>query len=368
MSDPIENDIKTKKSAPGGDGSETADGVKTPLTRGGKWVVAGLGVYLLIFMILSLCWFAGLMFADTNAPENADLSLRVCIAGMLEPTPTPSPNQNTNANTANTNKGNANYNGNTALPTGNLNGSGNYETTGNTNTPVNANRPSNSNSPGAGAASPAKTPPAGRAEGNKADDDEAFNLRITRVVTIDKDGYFGSLLSVYTFTKNGCITADGYLFLVVLFAGMIGAIIRAVIYLTWRVGDGEFSLSWAWYYLFQPFLGAGMALIVYVVIRGGFNGGAIGKGNIYAFAAVAFLTALFSDNAMAKLKLIAESLLVKVDPRAKPDPDAPKKGAAGGNAGGKKPGDNKPATRTADGDDSSADRTPGTMARDEPPV
>jgi len=333
---------------------------KIHLTRGGKAIVALLAIYLLFLLVLSLSWFGGLMFADTNAPENADLSLAKCIVAKRA-------NSNTNAEAANTRTGNTNS------TTSNINTNAATVVT-NSNAVANANRTA-SPAPAGGSATPTPkpavtpTPTPTPTPPNKADkgEEEAFNLRITRVVTVDNDSFIGSLFSVKSFTQYGCITADGYLFLIVLFAGMIGAIVRALIYLCWRAGTEKFSITWSWYYLFQPFIGAAMAIVVYVVIRGGFNGGAIGKGNIYAFAAVAFLTALFSDNAMAKLKLIAESLLVKGDPRPKTD-DKKKDGSypAGGQADEMPPSPERPSP--TDGGTSDGGRTSGSMAADEPPV
>lgn len=347
-------------------GGEADHEEKIELTVNGKIVVALLGIYLLVLLILSISWLGGLMFADTNDPENASLSLKDCIANKPAPTPTPdsanSSNANTNKNTSTTPNQNTSTNVSSAsTPATNA---------------TNANRPANSNANGGDTAKPksqnandaAKSGDGKKNGNNNNGEEEAFNLRITRVIKIDKDGLFGIPISVASFTQSGCITADGYLFLVVLFAGMIGAIIRAVIYLTWRVGDKKFNVTWAWYYLFQPFLGAGMAMVVYVVIRGGFNGGAIGKGNVYAFAAVAFLTALFSDNAMAKLKLIAESLLVKVEPRHKTEGNKPAVGGGAGGTAAAKSGGAGAAQPAQPAGGATEGRTSGSMASNEPPV
>jgi uncharacterized membrane protein YeaQ/YmgE (transglycosylase-associated protein family) len=359
------------KNNDGNEAESEMDEKKIPLTNFGKGVVAILALYLLILLISSLSWFASLMFADTNDPDNANLSLVKCIAKKGTPTPTPTPSP-ANASNSNTNVANSNVNANSARPASN------------SSTGANANGTTDTTAPGGSVtptpkatATPTPSPTPAKVEngkgddgrsGNKADngEEEAFNLKITRVVTVDKDSFWGSLFSITSFTQSGCITADGYLFLIVLFGGMIGAIVRALIYLCWRVGTEKFSLTWSWYYLFQPFIGAAMAIVVYVVIRGGFNGGAIGKGNIYSFAAVAFLTALFSDNAMAKLKLIAESLLVKVDSKPKAD-DKKKNGGDpdGGGTGGTKPAPTRPAANRGVSD---GGRTPGSMAPDEPPV
>ena len=141
---------------------------------------------------------------------------------------------------------------------------------------------------------------------------------------------------------------------------MLGAVARSLIYLGWHTGKGKFSITWAWYYLFQPFYGATLAVIFYVVIRGGFGSGPVGKNNLYSFAAVAFLAGLFTENVMAKLKLIAESLLVSTE---RPTPQKPTIPPAGPGASGSEAVTSPPA-----GDSSVTGTAPRNIGRDEPPV
>jgi Bacterial Ig-like domain (group 2) len=118
------------------------------------------------------------------------------------------------------------------------------------------------------------------------------------------------------YSDNHCLTGDGYVFLIVLFAGMVGATIRVVFSFLVHLGRKDFGFNWAWYYIFLPYFGGTLSLVIYFVIRGGFYGGAIGKPlyiNVFSFAALGALTGLFSDQAMEKLKLVAESLLTKTE-------------------------------------------------------
>lgn len=329
----------------------------TSLTQRGKLIVALLAIYLMLLLLLSINWFTGLMVANTSS--QVGVSAAKCTApANVNADPTANNNaSNINSNLGqNSNAGTATVNSNAAVPTGN----------------TNVNRP-NSNAAanqtgGTAAGTRMATNGSTNTSTKTADAESGSGLQLPSMIVIDDYTFLG-YWSVKSFTNNGCVTDDGYLFLIVLFGGMMGAILRALIYFCWRVGTKNFVLGWAWYYVFQPFLGSALAVVVYVVIRGGFSSGAIGKGNLYAFAAVALLTGLFSDNAMSKLKLVAESLLVKVDPR--PKPEDKKKNETEGSTARKKAGDNKAAstdTQTTDGDDSSGGRTPGTMAPDEPPV
>ena len=71
-------------------------------------------------------------------------------------------------------------------------------------------------------------------------------------------------------------------------------------------------------YILLPFIGGGLSLVIYLVVRGGFYGSTFGKGvviNLFSFAALGTLTGLFTDNALEKLKQVAESLLSDVPPK-----------------------------------------------------
>lgn len=156
------------------------------------------------------------------------------------------------------------------------------------------------------------------------------------IVVINTDGLIRRVISWIGFSDDRCLTSDGYLFLVVLFAGMVGATLRSIGALYWHLGVGDFSFRWTWFYLFQPFFGGALGLVFFLVLRGGFSSGTVGKGNVFTFAAVSALTGLFSENAMAKLKTVAESLLQATpaktqdakgsidDGKAKKDADASK--------------------------------------------
>jgi uncharacterized membrane protein YeaQ/YmgE (transglycosylase-associated protein family) len=346
MADLLEKDRVTNDNQPDKSGH-------TPLTAQGVWVVSFLAVYLLFLLLLGLNWFTGLMVADLSSQQSS------ATAKCAVPA-------NTNGNTgagSNTNVANANANQNS--------NSGTTAINSNSSSPaneVNANRAKGNSATNSNQGDSTVPPPKSPANGNTGTKPEetGSGLKLPSVIVIDDYSFLG-FASVKSFTNKGCVTDDGYLFLIVLFAGMIGAILRALIYFCWRVGTKDFAITWMWYYIFQPFIGSALAVVVYVVIRGGFSSGAIGKGNLYAFAALAFLTALFSDNALAKLKLVAESLLVKVDPRPKPE-DKKKDGES---VPPTKGSETKPAPAgapAADGGNSSGGRTPGSIAPDEPPV
>lgn len=337
--------------------TETNPGVsKKPF----DWRVVLIALYLFSLLLVSVNWLSGLMMANTSGLDDKGNKIVGCNANLgsgCTPSPTPTPSGN----------GNNNIGTNTTPPpisTPNTNAPAPSNTT-NTNRAANANtniRPvanSNSNSQGAPPIDPKSPVNAGNTNANSGKT-VSRPSDIADYVVIENPGIFGSWLSVCAVCENGCISGDGFLFLLVLVAGMIGAIIRSSAYLVYFVSKGEFAINYAWYYLFQPFFGAGLALIFYVVLRGGFGSSTIGKNNLYAFAAVAFLSGLFTENVMAKLKLIAESILVSTEKPKPPKQD-----------GGAPPPAQPPVFRGGDGAGVSPPATgtpPRNIGKDEPPV
>lgn len=282
--------------------SETSDDASS------KFGIIALGAYLVLMTILSVFVLGVLMMAE-NPPEttDADGKKQICCGAecryIIDAAPatakTPESNSNTavNSNAAkptptaspaatavNTNGGNAN----TAAPA-------NVSPTPNNSTPVNRNTIANQNTN------------ATNANTNKTAviKQELPEITVPPYLCIDKFGF-------------GFLSADSYMFLVVLFAGMLGALIRGMSSFFKHLGFGDFSFKWTGFYLLLPFTGATLSLIIYFVIRGGFYGGSFGKGlvlNVFAFAALAALTGLFSENAMEKLRQVAVTLLADVPPK-----------------------------------------------------
>lgn len=260
------------------------------------WRVILLGVYLALTLLVSVYLLAIMAMAEPPEKATSDLLVKCCgVNGKDCPTPTPTPaptSANTNTNgannsnatpgntaVANTNQTNSNAASNTANQTANGNSNSNASSTANVNktSAANANR-----------------------ETFKQDIPE---VTIPPVVCVE---WFGRL------------PADGFLFLIVLFAGMVGAVTRGIFSFVRHHGVKDFSFSWTWFYLFLPFSGAVVSLFLYFIIRGGFYGSPIGKGlvlNFFAFVALGTLSGLFAENAMEKLRQVAEVLLAKVPPK-----------------------------------------------------
>jgi hypothetical protein len=266
-----------------------------PAVSAGDWRAVLIGMYLIAMLLVGVYVLTTLAMAVPPEKATGELFTRCCgLNGKdcLAPSPTATPEANTNtatnstgstrnSTTANSNQSNSNAKTNSSA-IANVADQANNSTP--QTTPTLANSVANK--------TPTATPPVRNAD--------APEILIPAIVCVN---WFGR------------ITADGYLFLTVLFAGLVGAATRLVFSFVRHHGKGDFSLSWAWFYIFTPFSGATVSLFLYFVIRGGFYGSPIGKSlalNVFAFIALGTLSGLFAENAMEKLRQVAAVLLAPV--------------------------------------------------------
>lgn len=108
------------------------------------------------------------------------------------------------------------------------------------------------------------------------------------------------------------------LLLIVVLAGALGSLVHEARSLFWYVGNRWLKWSWVPKYFLQPFAGSSLALIFYVVVRGGFFSPQTTFANTspFGFAALAALVGLFSEQAVLKLKEVSEMVLAKPPPGA----------------------------------------------------
>ena len=101
------------------------------------------------------------------------------------------------------------------------------------------------------------------------------------------------------------------LIIVVALAGALGALVHGIRSLAWYVAKRKFEESWLLWYLMLPFVGSVLAFIFYVVIRAGFfaPGADVSQTSPYGFVALAGLVGMFSEQAVLKLKDVANTLL-----------------------------------------------------------
>jgi hypothetical protein len=112
------------------------------------------------------------------------------------------------------------------------------------------------------------------------------------------------------------------LLLIVILAGALGSLVHTVRSVYWYVGNRKLKWSWLAKYLLQPFAGSALAVIFYVVVRGGFFSPQTTFENTspFGFAALAALVGLFSEQAVLKLKTVAETVLERPAPGANASP------------------------------------------------
>jgi len=110
-----------------------------------------------------------------------------------------------------------------------------------------------------------------------------------------------------------CLSEEERLFLIVIFAGALGGLVHTLRSFFWYVGNRKLVLSWTGFYITQPILGATLATVFYLVVRGGFFSpqSTISDTSPFGFAALAALIGMFTDQAAEKLKQIAENLFAK---------------------------------------------------------
>jgi hypothetical protein len=142
--------------------------------------------------------------------------------------------------------------------------------------------------------------------------------------------FFGNEFKIYNEVR---------LLLLVLLSGALGGSVHALRSLAWYVGNREFVRSWVLFYCMKPFVGSGLGVIFYFVVRGGFFAPSADFSNTspFGFCALAALIGLFSESAVLKLKEIADTIFSRPRPGAdaRPqgssnNPPPPPSGSGGG--------------------------------------
>jgi hypothetical protein len=112
--------------------------------------------------------------------------------------------------------------------------------------------------------------------------------------------------------------------------GGLGGLLHAVNSLVAYVGSNTFVPRWGLFYVARPFVGAIIALFVFLVFKGQLSADTLKTTDVFAVAAIASIAGMFSDRAAEKLREIFDAVLgPKNDNRGdKLDPNAPTRPAA----------------------------------------
>ncbi|WP_205896491.1 hypothetical protein [Pseudomonas nitroreducens] len=113
-----------------------------------------------------------------------------------------------------------------------------------------------------------------------------------------------------------CPGPDARLLVMVMVAGGLGSFVHIAKSFGDFVGNDRFMASWIWWYILKPFIGMILALMLYLVIRGGFltvgttaaaDDGVVNV-NLYGLVGMACLAGMFAKQATDKLGELFDTL------------------------------------------------------------
>lgn len=111
---------------------------------------------------------------------------------------------------------------------------------------------------------------------------------------------------VYVFGSSFSVGAEVRLIFVALLAGSLGSFIHQATSFADFVGNGRLTRSWVWWYVLRVPIGGALAVVFYLLLRGGFIGPK--EPSIHGVAGFAALAGLFSRQATDKAREVFEVL------------------------------------------------------------
>ena len=113
----------------------------------------------------------------------------------------------------------------------------------------------------------------------------------------------GTDQSVMVLCATRSMPREVNLLVLVLLFGALGSFVHVVKSFASFAGNRSLVASWLWWYLLQPVAGMALALLFYVIIRGGLlaPGSFAGSVNPYGIAGLSGLVGMFSKQATDKL-------------------------------------------------------------------
>lgn len=102
--------------------------------------------------------------------------------------------------------------------------------------------------------------------------------------------------------------------LVVMVVGALGGLMHVFRSFYWYVGNRTLKNSWLLMYFLLPFNGAGLAVLFYLIVRGGFSTQTSATpSSVDWYAAMAALVGMFSEEALLKLRQIAGAFFTQAE-------------------------------------------------------
>ncbi len=105
------------------------------------------------------------------------------------------------------------------------------------------------------------------------------------------------------------------LLLVVVFAALVGAFVHSFASIAWHRAHDALEERWATWYITRPFIGVGLALLIYFLLRAGFLNFSTEASsiNLYGVAAISGIAGMFTQKATEKLRDLADALLMTTE-------------------------------------------------------
>jgi len=118
---------------------------------------------------------------------------------------------------------------------------------------------------------------------------------------------------VYIFGGWHLIWNETRLILIVILSGFLGALVYSLRSFFWYTGNRELKSSWLLMYLLVPIVGSMLAVIFYMLLRGGLFSPTttVADTSPFGFAAIAALVGMFTNQASEKLRTVFETLMTK---------------------------------------------------------
>jgi hypothetical protein len=125
-----------------------------------------------------------------------------------------------------------------------------------------------------------------------------------------------SIIINFAFLGTFSVRDEVRLLIVIALSGALGSMVHAFRSFYWYVGHRALMRSWLIQYIMLPFVGTTLAIAFYLVIRGGFFSPQANLTDTqpFGFVALAVLVGMFSEQAVLKLKEIANTLLTEPNP------------------------------------------------------
>ena len=115
----------------------------------------------------------------------------------------------------------------------------------------------------------------------------------------------------YLFLIHYVVGPEYILVATMVLAGFLGACVYSLyaIILHLSPEQNDFDKAWTGWYILRPMLGAGLALIAYVLLRGGLLsiGSNVSNLNFLGFTGFSFMVGLFTEQTMHKLNDLADA-------------------------------------------------------------